>query len=441
MVAIASTASLAAPELKTDDRAIRRVGALVLIITFVIFGTWSLVAPLGSAALAPGVVSVESHRKTIQHLEGGIVKTLHVSEGDHVAAGDKLLTLDGTQSNGELEIVKGQEIAATAIESRLRAERDGLAEVVFPEHWQDSTDERIAEGIKGQNQIFQTRKTTREGGKKVLQQRLGQLQAQLDGLVELKKTKESLAVSYAEEIADLRELVAEGFADKRQLREFERSHAAHVGEAADLHAQIAATQIKKGETELEILQLEKEFQEEVASQLGEVQAALFELRERSNVLRDRVRRVDIVAPVGGKVMALNIHTEGGVVTPGNAIMEIVPAKESLIIEAEVSPIDVDRVVVGMTAEVRFSAFRRATTPSLEGKVISLSGDRLVNENTGEPFYLTRVQLTEQSVAKLDGLELVPGMPAEVLIKTADRTLFQYLSQPFTNMFARSFIED
>ena len=427
--------------LKTEATSVRRVGMIVVLITFVIFGTWSVVAPLGSAALAPGVVSVKSHRKTIQHLEGGIVRELFVKEGQLVAEGDLLLTLDDTQSGGDLEVVRGQDINVHAIEARLKAERDGLSEVVYPVEWDDLSDSRIDEGTQGQNQIFYTRKNTQEGEKNVLKKRLGQLQAQIEGLIIVKLSKEELVKSYQSEIVELQELVADGYADKRQLREFERNYSSYTGDIGDLDAQIAATQIKKGETELQILLLEKEFQEDVASSLGEVQAKLFELREKINVLGDRARRVDILAPVAGKVMALNIHTRGGVIMPGADIMEIVPEKESLIIEAEVSPIDIDRVQVGMNAEVRFSSFRRATTPSLEGTVISLSGDRLVNENTGEAFFLARIELTDESVEKLGVLELLPGMPAEVLITTSERTLLEYMSQPFTNMFARSFIED
>ncbi len=430
-----------APELKTEATTVRRAGLIIVLITFVVFGGWSIFAPLGSAALAPGVVIVKSHRKTIQHLEGGIVRELFVREGQIVAEGDLLLTLDDTQSGGDLEVVRGQDINVRSIEARLKAERDGLSEVAYPVGWDSLSDSRIEEGTKGQNQIFETRKNTLEGEKSVLEKRLGQLQAQIEGLIIVKLSKEELVKSYQAEIIELQELVADGYADKRQLREFERSYNSYTGDLGDLDAQIAAAHIKKGETELQILQLGKEFQQDVASNLGEVQAKLFELREKVKVLGDRARRVDILAPVAGKVMALNIHTQGGVIKPGSDIMKIVPENESLIIEAEVSPIDIDRVQIGMNAEVRFSSFRRATTPSLEGIVTSLSGDRLVNENTGEAFFLAQIQLTDESVAELGVLELLPGMPAEVLITTSERTLFEYMSQPFTNMFARSFIED
>ena len=182
----------------------------------------------------------------------------------------------------------------------------------------------------------------------------------------------------------------------------------------------------------------------MADRLGSTQNALFELAERVRVLTDRVRRVSVVAPVNGMVVGLAVHTEGGVISPGSALMEIVPLGESLMVEADVQPMDIDRVKVGMIAEVRFSAFSRNSTPVLEGKVLTLSADRLVDEQTGAPYYLARITLTPESHASLEQLDdivLLPGMPAEVLINTGDRTLFEYLSKPFSNMFARSFIED
>ena len=428
-------------ELETDDTRVRYVGLLVILVTFVLFGGWASVAPLGGAALAPGVVVVKGHRKTVQHLEGGIVHRLLVHEGDIVKAGEVLLELDDTLSKAELDIVQGQFISAQALEARLLAERGGLAEVIYPAEWQNLEDERITEAVAGQNQIFLARTNTIAGEKQVLEQRIEQLQSQIAGMEELKKSKQSLVASYAAEIKDIAELLEDGFADNRRLREFERNHTQNKGDIADLVSRIAGLKITIGETQLTILQLEKELQEEVASKLGETQSVMFELEKKLEVLSDKARRVAVVAPVGGMVIDLAVHTEGGVIAAGGPIMDIVPLTETLVIEAQVSPLDIDRVEVGMEAEVRFSSFKRGETPVLTGVVAKLSADRLVNENTNDSYYLARVELTPESLEAMAAVELLPGMPAEVLIKNIDRTLFRYMAQPFTDMCARSFIEE
>ena len=431
-------------ELDFDDSKIRRIGLTIVLLAFFVFGVWAFWAPIGGAVLAPGVVVVKSHSKTVQHLEGGIVKRLAVREGDSVGRGDVLLELDSTKSAGELSIVEGQSITSIAEEARLLAERDSLPSASYPADWLSSADERVVEAMQGQNQIFIARLNSQIGQQTVLEQRVEQLRSQSIGLEQLKVTKRALMSSYEEEIVDLKELLKDGFADKRRLREFERNLAQNGGDIADLGAKIAATKIKIGETQLQIIQVKTEFQEEVADRLGAVQGDLFELAERVRVLRDRVRRVTVVAPVDGMVVGLSVHTEGGVISPGSPLMDIVPLGESLVIEAEVQPMDIDRVKIGMIAEVRFSAFSRNSTPVLEGKVLTLSADRLIDQQTGAPYYLARITLTpdsQESLEQLDDIVLLPGMPAEVLVKTGDRTLFEYLSQPFSNMFARSFIED
>tara|TARA_R110000787_G_scaffold82853_4_gene178922 strand:+ start:9580 stop:10908 length:1329 start_codon:yes stop_codon:yes gene_type:complete len=429
------------PELETDDKPIRYIGLLVIVVTFVFFGGWSLLAPLGGAALAPGVVMVKNHRKTVQHLEGGIVRKLLVRDGDVVAAGDVLIELDDTRSRAELDIVRGQYSLAKAMEARLIAERDGLAQVVYPDSLGDSTDKRTAEAIAVQNQIFLARTNAHTGEKKVLEQRIEQLRSQIEGLEQLKGARRNLAASYAAEIQDINELLEEGFADNRRLREFDRNHTQNLGDIADLESRIAGLKINIGETQLQIMQLEKEVQKEVAGQLGETQGLLSELTEKIYVLSDRLQRGAVVAPVGGMVLGLTAHTEGGVIAPGSPIMDIVPLTEELLIEAKVSPLDIDRVSVGMQAEVRFSAFKRGATPVLVGVVTALSSDSLVSEDKKTSYYLARVELTPESLKDTANVQLVAGMPAEVLIKTADRTLFRYIAQPFSDMLARSFLEE
>ena len=425
----------------TDDRSIRLIGIIILIVTFGILGTWGYLAPIDSAALAPGNVTVKSHRKTIQHLDGGIVRQLLAKDGDVVKEGDVLLRLDGTEVKAQLEILRGQHITLAAQLARLVAERDQLNQIKYPDDLQDLSDKHIAEARQGENQIFSSRKSAYQGEISVLNQKANQLSSRIKGLEGQRRSKQELMKSYEDELHDLKELLAEGFANKQRLRDIERYYANATGDAAALSAEIATDQIQINETKLQILQIQKKFQQEVAANLGEVQAKLFDVTQRLLATQDKVTRTEIKAPSNGRVLGLSVHNIGGVITPGKPILDIVPQKEELIIDARVSPMDIDKVRVGLLAQVRFSAFKQALTPKMEGKVINLSADRLTDERTGMPYYQAQVELTPDSYEKLGTMELVPGMPAEVLINTGERTVFQYLMQPITNAFARAFIED
>lgn len=427
-------------ELDVSDRTPRLIGLLILFVTFGMFGTWAAVAPLDSAALAPGVVTVKTYRKTVQHLEGGIVNEIRVRDGDQVRAGDALLVLDDTQTQAELGIVKGQMIAALAQEARLQAERDGLDEVAFPDSF-NREDTRVEEAVLSETEVFTARMNSHLGEIGVLEQRMTQTDEQVKGLEAIIRSKDQLMQSYREEVRDLSELLSDGFIDKQRLRELERRASELEGEMADIKSNIAQVKMLKGEAELQVLQLKKYFRTEVVNQLSEVQSQLFDLRERERALTDRVERTVVRAPEAGMVLGMKVHTVGGVVRSGEPILDIVPAASDLVVEAHVSPIDIDRVSAGKPVDIRFSSFKSATTPVIEGVVEHISADRLTNKETGMPYYLARVELTETGRRNLADLVLVPGMPAEVLINTGERTLLEYLVQPASNVFARSFIED
>ncbi len=427
--------------LHTNDRSIRSIGAAIVFVTFGIFGVWAFLAPLDSSALAPGVVVVKSYKKTVQHLDGGIVAKILAKDGDLVKEGDPLVILDDTQIRAQLEIARSQSITLAAQVARLRAERDHLKQIDYPEMLIDPSDPRTTDAKQAENNVFYSRKSAHDGEIAVLNQRISQISSKINGLQGQVDSKKQLVASYAEEIHDLKELLAEGFADRQRLRELERSHAMQTGEIAQLKAEIATNQMLISETRLQILQVQKQFQEEVAGKLSEAQAAFNDANERLTASKDKLDRVVIKAPASGMVLGLTAHTENGVITPGHGILDIVPQDAELIVEAQVSPIDIDRVTVGLEAEVRFSAFKQATTPKMRGKVIHLSADRFTDEKTGMPYYQARIELTPESRKDLGKLQLLPGMPAEVLINTGERTLFEYLAQPATNVFARGLIED
>lgn len=417
----------------------KRIGMLIFFLVFGVFGIWAAVAPLDGAAHAPGTVIVRSNKQLVQHLEGGIVSEIRARNGDIVKAGDPLLILDNTQSLAQLEMANAQYVALRALEARLIAERDNADEVVYPPEL--STVENNARSeIASQNQLFRTRRDSLAGSVEVLEQRIGQLQSQLSGLRALQQSKQDLADSFAEELRDVESLLVEGFSDKNRLRELERQAASLRGEAADLTATISSTEIQIGETRLQILQQEREFQNEVAAELADTQTRLKDATERVTALSDIVKRTIITAPVDGIVNGMQIHTVGGVAPPGTPIAEVVPQSDELLIEARVSPIDIDRVAIGQDANIRFSSFS-SSVPNIFGKVVNVSADAFTDQNTGMSYYTARVEVTPEGLADLGTLTLVPGMPAEIFIATGSRTFLQYLMKPITNALARSFIED
>jgi len=426
--------------LETDDEPIRKIGYLITFLAFGVFGIWSFFAPIGSSALAPGVLVVKTHSKTVQHLDGGIVHKIHVSNGNIVKKGETLISLDDTQTKAQLEITRGEMIVLKMQRARLIAEKDLQQTVQFSEDV-FKNDSRTLQAREGQVLVFAARKTVYEGKVAVLAQRVSQLESQRKGMLAQLVGKKALLASYQEEQSDLRALLEEGFIEKNKLRDIERRFASSQGDLGELIAGIASIEMKTGEAKLEVLQVKKDFTESVINQLEEVNAKIYDVEERFIALTDKQNRTILKAPVDGKVMKLVVFTEGGVIAPGGAIMDIVPEREELMIDAEVSIMDIDRVKAGLLADVRFSVFNQAITPEVEGEVLTVSADRLVNEDNGMPYYLAQVKITQESQEKLKGFVLQPGMPAEVFINTGDRTLFEYLTQPVSNAFARALIEE
>jgi len=301
-------------------------------------------------------------------------------------------------------------------------------------------DDRVREEIGAQSEIFTARKTANDGRTDILEQRVEALQNQVVGMEALREAKQILARSYRDELSDTQTLLEKGFSEKNLLRRAERDYAAASGEAADLIANIAATKVQISETQLQILQQDSEFQNEVVTQLGQVQTRLKDVNERITALRDVVSRTTVVAPDSGVVNGMQFHTVGGVIGSGAAIAEIVPESDELVLEVSVNPVDIDRVSVGQEARIRFSTFG-SRAPTIFGTVLNISADSMINEMTRVPFYLARVEVNPEGMEDLGDLALMPGMPAEVFINTGSRTLLQYLFKPFSNAIARSFNED
>ncbi|MGQ9658683.1 MAG: HlyD family type I secretion periplasmic adaptor subunit [Thermochromatium sp.] len=435
-------ASKEPPPIPTSDRPERLLGLLVLLVAFGGFAAWSLLAPIEGAVVAPGVVAVESARKTVRHLDGGIVKAIYVREGDHVAEGDVLLELDDTEASAQLEIARGQFLALRAQEARLIAERDDLESIPFAaELLAVQNDPRIAEAIAGEERVFQARRTSLQGEQQALKQRCEQLQEQIRGLEALIESKTKRIALYEEEIQGLVKLFDQGLGDKRLLREYERLAAELRGERAQHQSDIAAARIQIGETEIQIAQLKRKFTSEVVTDLRDVETKLADLRERMRALSKQLERTVVRSPAAGAVVGSSVHTVGGVIRPGDHLLDIVPEGESFIIEARVNPVDIDRVSPGMEADLRMSAFNTRTTPVIQGRVLTVSADRLIDEVTRLPYYLARIEVSPEGLAKLEGRVLQAGMPVEVMIKTGERTFFDYLVRPLTDRIAQAFREE
>lgn len=417
----------------------KKFGLTLFLAVFGAFGLWSVIAPLDGAAHAPGQVTVKSHKKLVQHLEGGIVGRIFVQDGDFVQNGDPLLELDNTQPLAQLERANTQFAAFKAREARLIAERDGLSEIQFPNELANKSRTENDE-MMAQVAIFNSRQASLKGSIEVLEQRAEQLESRLLGLHALRESKETLARSFEEELEDVKSLLSQGFSEKTKLRSIERSLASYQGESAELLSSISSTEVEIGEANLQILQLQRETQNDIAVELSDAQTNLKDIIETITALEDVVSRTKINSPTAGIVNGMQAHTVGGIILAGDPIAEIVPSSEELILEARVSALDIDRVFPGQEARIRFSSFG-SKTPQTFGTLLSLSADAYPDEVTRQPYYLARIEVSPESIENLNGLELVPGMPAEAFISTGSRTLMQYMLKPFSNTVARSFIED
>jgi epimerase transport system membrane fusion protein len=428
-----------ASDIKTSDQSIKFVGFCVFLIVFVLLGGWSALAPIDSAALAAGTVKVENNRKTVQHLEGGIVKAINVRDGDKVKKGDVLLVIEQTQALAELSILESQLAISRAVQARLLSERDNKETIEFP--FIEIDDERISQVILNERQLFQARRTSLKGEVNLLEKNISLLENRISGLKILISNKYLLLKSYKNEIRDNKALLADGFVNKQRLVDVQRSKDSAEGEVAENQSNIDGLHVQIEETRLKILQRNSDFQRDVASNLSDIQSKVFDLEEKISAIADKVERTKVVAPSDGMILGLKIHTVGGVLSPGTPILDIVPEGMALIVEAEVSTTDIDQITLGMAADIRFSSFKSGSTPVIDGKVINISADSLLNESTGISSYLAQVEITEVGFEKLGKLELLPGMPAEVLINTGSRTVLEYLLQPATDAFARSMIEE
>ena len=422
-----------------SDRRTRAFGYWVVAIVFGGFGLWAALAPLESAARGQGTVQVEGNRKPLQHFEGGIVEDIFIASGDYVTEGQPLIQLDPTVAQAEHSIIEGRVWAARALMDRVMSERDDLEEIDFVSWLLEEPDQRARVAIESERALFSARRAGYLGEIAVLEQQISQLKNQIVGTQAVIEAKDKVARSLQSEHSELEELLQEGYVDKQRIRELDRALTRTLGELAELDARVAAAKVSVGETELKILQLNKRFKTEVVESLSVAQEEFYDMQQRLLAADDRLTRTLITAPASGYVLGLKPNVEGAVVGAGEELMAIVPDVDRLVVDTKLSPMDIDRIALGQEAEVRFAVFKDAYT--ITGSLTKLSADTLTDPNTGEIYFEGKVTLDEEDMSLLGGYQLVPGMPADVLIKTGSRTLLGYLTSPMHRMFENALIED
>lgn len=422
-----------------------RIGIVVIVVTFVGFGGWAFFAPLDGAAIAEGSVVVESQNRAVQHLEGGIVAEIHVSDGDHVEKGQPLLVLSDTRARTDLSIVESELMEVLGQEARLLAERVGAQSIEFPKELMLELGEaKSVENIEvGQQGLFEARREGLEGRIEIFKQRIRAYQEQMVGLRSMNANLVSRIDSYEGELEDWQALFEQELADRTRINEMQRELFRLQGERDANKAQIAELTVKIGETKTEMLVARQDKAEQVSTQLREVQRNKADLLARRMALVDTLERTTLYAPATGTVVANKVHTVGGIISPGDVLMEVVPIDQEYVIKAKVQPQDIDRIAVGQIADLQLAAFNLQMAHVIEGEVKGISADTLTNEQSGESYYEARVKLTDMGQERMQeqGMFLVSGMPATVMIKTGERTLFQYLVEPVTRMFSRAFREE
>lgn len=438
-----SQSTLAPPPVLLDASSdhYQRMGLIVIAVVFGGFGLWATVAPLDSAAFATGVVQAEGYRKPVQNLEGGIAERIVVENGQYVELGQPLIYLDDTATLADLGAVEVQLFSAWALLDRLIAERDDRDTIEFTAELLSAESEKRAArlAIENERALFAARRADRLGEVSVLEQKLLQLQSRLEGLTAVLAGRRSVAMSLQEEVTDLRALLDEGYVDKIRLRQLERNLDGTLADVASTQTDIDGTRVSVEETRLRIDQLNKRFKTEVIAQLSNASAVVVDFEQRYTALRERLDRTVIKASATGVVLDLAVTSVGQIIRGGETLLEIVPDSKEMIVKAQISPSDIDTVEVGDEAEIRFSAFKRVFT--VTGKLVSLSADRLTDPVTGMPYYDAEVDIYESDLAILGDRKILPGMPADILVKGESRTLFQYLTKPVENIFSRALIEE
>jgi HlyD family secretion protein len=418
-----------------------RAGVRVLLVAFGVGGGWATLVPLSGAVVVPGTLVAESNVKKVQHQAGGIVAKILVHDGAHVKDGDLLVRLDETQARASLEVIAKQLDETRVRIARLVAERDGLDDVKWPrELGARGGDKELQILFASEKSLFKARGSARTSQKQLLRSRIDQLKQEIEGFTAQIKSKAAQRDLISGELQGVQSLYDKRLVPLTRLTSLQRDAANLDGEQGQLQSSIAETQGKISEAELQIVQVDQQFRSDVVKDLREAEDKAAELTQKHVAAQDVLTRIDIRSPTSGIVHDLAEHTIGGVIAPGEVLMQIVPDTDDLQIEAKLQINDIDQVHVGQRTNVRFATFNQRTTPSLNGFVSYVSADSTPEKQSNAAFYTVRVTLPEQEVRRLGGLQLVSGMPAQVFLETGSRTMFSYLTKPIAEQMRRAFSE-
>lgn len=440
--AVTGTAPPPAPPLRHELRGPLIAGLLVIVAFFVIGGLWAGTTPVGGAVIAAGVISPEGSRRTVQHLEGGIIREILVREGDLVTADQTLLVLESVSPMAEVGSLTTRLRALAAAEARLTAERFGRQQIDFNHpSLADRSDPEVAAAIAQQINQFNTRRENDAGQESMLTQRIAQLEQQIKGAQrQLEGVRRQMEL-VREEIGDKQKLLEKGFARKPELLELQRAEADLLGDEGELISRIARSKEQIGETQLQILNIRQQRLEAIDEELSETLSRRRELEDQITDSLDKLSRTTIAAPVDGVVLNVRFKTVGGVIRPGEPILDIVPEHEDLVIDARIAPNDIDDARNAIGAYVIFPAYAQRNLHRIEGEVKVISADAFQDERTGQSYFTAKVHVDRERVKELDPqIELQPGMPAEVFLSTTPRTLLEYILQPALLVLERTFRE-
>ena len=417
------------------------IGLAVVVILAGGLGGFSATQQFSGALIAPGQIVVESNVKKVQHPTGGVVGEVRARDGDRVKAGDIVVRLDDTVTKANLAIVTKNLDAALARAARLEAEQRGFDKIKFPPQLLARAEDPDAAAVMAsETKLFEVRVNGRVGQKAQLRERITQLNDEIAGLTAQEKAKDQESALVDKELAGVRQLYEQRLVQLSRLTTLERDAARLNGERAQYIAAMAQAKGKITETELQIIQVDKDMVSEVSKDLREANDKIGELIERKVTAEDQLRRVDIRAPQDGIVEQSNVHTVGGVITAGDTLMLIVPQTDDLQVEAKVNPQDIDKLQVGQQTLLRLSAFNQRTTPELNGVVSRVSPDVNTDQRTGQSYYTIRVSMPPEEIARLGEVKLIPGMPVEAFVQTGERTLLSYLMKPLSDQLMRAFRE-
>lgn len=416
-------------------------GAVIVAVLTIGVGGWAATTDVSSALIAPGSIVVDSNVKKVQHPTGGIVGEVRVRDGDRVKSDDIVVRLDDTVTRANLAVVTKGLNELSARKARLEAERDGAETITYPVSLTSRAQEpEVAAVMASERKLFELRQTARTGQKAQLRQRISQLDEEISGLAAQRDAKMKEVALIERELTGVRELFQKNLVQMNRLTQLEREATRLEGERGQYVAATAQAKGKISELELQIIQIDQDLSSEVARELREVDGKIGEFVERKVTAEDQLKRIDIRAPQAGTVFQSTVHTVGGVISAGDAIMLIVPAADNLTVEAKVNPQDIDQLKVGQTALLRFTTFNQRTTPEINGTVTRISADISTDQRTGLSYYTVRIGLPPQEVARLGDVKLVPGMPVEAFMQTGERTVLSYLIKPFYDQLTRAFRE-